>query len=517
MKKYLYITVFASGMTTLALELSASRLLGSAFGTSNLVWASIIGLILIYLTAGYFLGGRWADRSPHYKTLYAILAWGAFTSGLVPFLARPILRLASDAFDQLRVGVLFGSFSTVLVLFVAPVTLLGMVSPFAIRLAVRDSREAGRVSGQIYAVSTLGSFIGTFLPVLLTIPLIGSTYTFLVFSASLTIVAIIGMGKSAGWKKALPWCWMLVVLAVLAVIWAKVPMKQSAGQIYEHESAYNYIQVLEVDGYRYLRLNEGQGIHSTYHPTELNYGGPWQQFLVAPFFNQPPYDPSSVSSMAIIGLAAGTTARQATAVYGPIRIDGFEIDPEIIRVGQEYFGMTLPNLNAIAEDGRVGLARSDQKYTIIGVDAYRPPYIPWHLTTREFFTMAFEHLTVDGVLVINAGRSPTDRQLVDDLASTIQSVFPSIYVVDVPYTYNSIIFATRQETQVANLFANLDALATRKDVHPLLYQAMSEALDNLQPTPPSGVVYSDDWAPIEWITNNMVLNFVLFGDVEDLQ
>ena len=517
MNKYLYFTVFTAGMTTLALELAASRLLGSYFGTSNLVWASIIGLILIYLTAGYFIGGSWADRSPHFRTLFGILAWGGFSAALVPFVARPVLQIAALAFDQLKVGMLLGSFSAVVVLFIVPITLLGMISPFAIRLAVRDAREAGRISGQIYAISTLGSFIGTFLPVLLTIPLIGSTYTFLLFSAFLTLVAIVGMGKAAGWKRAFRFSWMLVVLAILAIIWAKAPIKQSAGQIYEVESAYNYIQVLEHDGYRYLRLNEGQGIHSIWHASELNLGGPWQQFLVAPFFNPAPYDPSQVQSMAIIGLAAGTTARQATAAYGPIRIDGYEIDPEIIRVGQEYFGMTMPNLNAIAEDGRVGLARSDQKYTIIGVDAYRPPYIPWHLTTREFFQMAYDHLTADGVLVINVGRSPTDRRLVDDLASTIQTVFPSAYVMDVPYAYNTIIYATVQPTQIENLVANLDKLAPRSDIHPLLYLSTAETLGNLQPTPPVDVVYTDDWAPIEWITNNMVLNFIFFGDMEDLQ
>lgn len=517
MKRYLYFTVFASGMTTLALELSASRLLGSAFGTSNLVWASIIGLILIYLTVGYFLGGRWADRSPNFRTMYAILAWGAFTSGLVPFIARPVLRLAADAFDQLQVGVLFGSFTAVLVLFLVPVTLLGMISPFAIRLAVHDSREAGRVSGQIYAISTLGSFVGTFLPVLLTIPLIGSTYTFLVFSAFLTVVAIVGMLKSAGWKKALPWVWMLVVLAALGYVWASLPLKQSYGQIYEHESAYNYIQVLEVDGYRYLRLNEGQGIHSMWHASEINYGGPWQQFLAAPFFNPAPYNVEAVESMAIIGLAAGTVARQATAVFGPIRIDGYEIDPMIIEVGRAYFDMNMPNLNAIAEDGRVGLERSGQKYSIIAVDAYRPPYIPWHLTTQEFFQEAYDQLSPDGVLVINVGRSPIDRRLVNDLASTIQTVFPTAYVMDVPESYNTMIYATRQPSQPTDLLANIQRLEKIEGVHPLLIQALYDVATYLQPTPAVNVVYTDDWAPIEWITNNMVLNFVLFGDMEDLQ
>ncbi len=282
-KSYLYFTVFCAGMTSLAIEFGAARLLGNTFGTSNLVWASIIGLILIYLTCGYFIGGYWADRSPKLKTMYGILACGAFAAGLVPFIARPVLRLAADAFDQLKVGILFGSFTAVLVLFVIPVTLLGMISPFAIRLAIVDSRQAGRISGQIYAVSTLGSFIGTFLPVLVLIPLVGTTMTFLIFSLFLTMVALVGMYKATGWRNTIKWIWMPIILCLLGVLWGSGPIKKTAGEIYERESSYNYIQVIEKDGYRYLRLNEGQGIHSIWNSTDLNYGGPWQEFLVAPF------------------------------------------------------------------------------------------------------------------------------------------------------------------------------------------------------------------------------------------
>src|SRR5512137_1566606 len=120
MRKYLYFTVFVSGMTSLAAEFGASRLLGNVFGTSNIVWAVIIGLILIYLTAGYFVGGKWADRSPHPATMYKIIAWAAFSLGVVPYVANPVLRLAADAFDTLRVGVLAGAFVAVLVLFTVP-------------------------------------------------------------------------------------------------------------------------------------------------------------------------------------------------------------------------------------------------------------------------------------------------------------------------------------------------------------------------------------------------------------
>jgi len=514
-RPYLYFTVFIAGMTTLAIELTASRLLGSVFGTSNLVWASIIGLILIYLTVGYVLGGRWADRSPNPRTMFAILAWGAFTAGLVPVLARPVLLLAAEAFDELQVGVLFGSFSAVLVLFSLPVTLLGTISPFAIRLVIQDEGEAGRVSGRIYAISTLGSFIGTFLPVLVMIPLLGTTLTFLSFSGFLLLVAFGGLWIDSGWGGVLRWLWMPLVLAILGILWVNRPLKASQGQIYETESAYNYIQVLEEeDGTRYLRLNEGQGIHSVWHPDRLDFHGPWEQFLAGPFFNPPEYGPEHVESIAILGLAAGTISRQASVVFGPLPIEGFEIDPTIIQVGRAYFNMNQQNLQAIAQDGRLGLARSGRRYTLIAVDAYQPPYIPWHLTTREFFQLVAEHLTDEGVMVVNVGRAPGDRRLIDGLVGTIRTVFSSVYVMDVPDSFNSIIYATLRPTRIENLYQNLLYLMGRDDIHPLLIAAIQRTVVYQQPTPDSQVVFTDDRAPIEWITNNMVLNFLFFGELE---
>jgi len=139
-QRYLNVTVFAAGMTTLAIELSASRLLGNVFGTSNIVWANIIGLILVYLAAGYFIGGRWADRSPYADTFYRLIAWGAFTAGLIPIIARPVLLNAARAVERLDSAVMIGSFIVILILFSLPVTLLGCVSPFAIRICNFNAR-----------------------------------------------------------------------------------------------------------------------------------------------------------------------------------------------------------------------------------------------------------------------------------------------------------------------------------------------------------------------------------------
>src|SRR5512133_2927593 len=249
MRRYLLFTVFISGMTTLAAELAASRLIGNVFGTSNIVWASIIGLILIYLTVGYFLGGRWADANPTPAALYRVLAWGAFTLGLVPYIAGPVLRSAATAFEVLQIGILGASFIAVLILFSVPITLLGTISPFAIRLSVDDTAHAGQTSGQIYAISTLGSFIGTFLPTLVTIPAIGTKNTFLVFSLLLLFVALAGLGKFASRRNMLMHLWMPVVIAIVAALSRGQALKNNTGQIYETESAYNYIQVAEQNGF----------------------------------------------------------------------------------------------------------------------------------------------------------------------------------------------------------------------------------------------------------------------------
>jgi spermidine synthase len=502
-------------MTTLAAELAASRLIGNVFGTSNLVWASIIGLILIYLTVGYTLGGKWADQDPTPKALYRTLAWGAFTIGIVPIIAGPVLKYASNAAELLNVGVLIGSFAAVLVLFSVPITLLGTISPFAIRLSMEDTSRAGNTSGNIYAISTLGSFIGTFVPVLITIPTIGTRNTFLLFSLVLLLAALIGLWRFVSQRDALLYIWMPVVLALAAAFTAGQSLKSNKGQIYEAESQYNYIQVVELNGYTILRLNDGQGIHSIYHPDTLQYGGPWEQFLVGYFFNQNA-KPADVKHIAIVGSAAGTAARLATAVYGPIAIDGFELDPAIVEVGKKYFDMNLDNFDVHIGDGRWNLEQSDVQYDIIAVDAYRPPYIPPHMTTQEFFEICASRLTDNGVLTINVGSVPGDRRLIDGLATTMATIFPSVHTMDIPGTLNTMIFATKQPTTKESFITNFSTFSQDISVNPLLTNAMQTTMLNFREYQTTEV-FTDDRAPIEWIVNDMVVRFVLGGNLDSLQ
>jgi len=287
--------------------------------------------------------------------------------------------------------------------------------------------------------------------------------------------------------------------------------------LYEAETPYNYIQVVEVSpgvvvsrqqpGTRLLLLNEGQGVHSVYDPQSLQTGATWDMFLAAPYFNPAPYGPDSLERIAVIGLAAGTIARQYTAVYGPVAIDGIEIDPGIVQAGRLYFDMTMPNLNVIVDDGRYALNQLEPGYDLVGIDAYRVPYIPWHLTTVEYFEEIRERLTPDGVVAINVGRAASDRRLVGAMTATMLQVYPSVHAIDVPYSFNTVLVATRSVTTPDNLLANLGALPP--DAHPLLRETLALAYDATVPINPSAVIFTDDRAPVETLVNTMILEFVL--------
>jgi len=503
----LYITAFSGGLASLATEMCASRLLSMHFGTSSPVWASVIGLILLYLTAGYFIGGRWADRSPHPGTLYQIVAWAGFFTGIVPFIAQPVLALVPRGFLTFNIAMLVGSFATVLILFSVPVTLLGCVSPFIIRLAIEDVQDAGRISGRAYAISTAGSFIGTFLPDLFLAPIIGTRNTFVLISLFLLVIAFIGLLRTHS-RRALAYVWMPVVVILLAVFLRGQPVKAAENAIYEAESSYNYIQIIERGECRYLLLNEGQGVHSIYCENSIQTPGPWDYFLIAPYLNPPPYTPDRVQSVALVGLAAGTISKQYTEIYGAIPIDGVEIDPKIVQAGRDYFAMNEPNLNVVVSDGRYFIANTSAQYSVIGIDAYRLPYIPPHLTTVEFFQHVRDHLTPDGVAVINAGHTATDYRVVAALKATLLEVFPTVHVIDVPDSFNAILVATVQESKTGNLLANLPGLESNE----YLYNQTLQAASNLRAIRTSDLVFTDDRAGIELLTNALVLDFALKGD-----
>ncbi len=509
--------VFVSGMAVMATEMCGSRLLQPYFGDSLLIWANIIGFFMIYLAIGYFIGGRLGDRFPRATTLYQLTGVAAFALGLIPLLSDPVLTLSNEGFRNANGGLFFGSLFGIILLFSVPLILLGCVSPFTLRLRIGAVQSAGKTVGAISALSTFGSIFGTFLPVLLLIPTIGTRSTLYLFSVVLLGFSIFGLWRSGSRRVPIFAGMLVVVLASALLVLGHLIKPALDGELlYERESAHNYIQVVRP---KYnpdqvsLILNEGHAIHSIYNPKQLLTGGYWDYYMVAPFFNKGVVE-QNVKSAYIVGLAAGTVPRILTAAYGEqLKIDGAELDPAILEVGRKYFAMDeQKNLNAVAQDGRYFLLLSKQKYDIIAVDAFRQPYIPFHLTTQEFYKLSRDHLSEKGALVANVG-SPSvngkrDYRLVEALASTMRSVFPSVYIIDVKGTFNTIVVATPQPTDIATFRENVARLQ-----NPLLKQVgeMTVQTGDIREWNDQKTVFTDDWAPVERVIDQVIIDYVVGG------
>jgi spermidine synthase len=486
------IVVFMAGAGTLATEIAASRLLAPYFGSSTIVWANIIGLILVYLSVGYWLGGKVADRHPDPRLLGGLILVAAVAIAVTPFVARPILDLALRGLDAVSVGAVVGSFFAALALFAVPVTLLGCVSPFAIRLALGDVGEAGTVAGRLYALSTVGSIVGTFVSAIVTIPLIGTQRTLLLSAALLVLAAALLLGSR----------WQLLTLAMAALLFVPAgQIKASPGLLFETESAYQYIQIVErSDGSRALKLNEGVAVHSVWHRDSVLTGGVWDTFLlVPPLPDRPP------ESMLVIGNAGGTVARAFGELYPDVSIDGVEIDPEVSEAARRYMGLEdNPRLDVISADGRPYLELTDSRYDIIVVDAYHQPYIPFQLATEEFFEAVREHLNPGGVVALNVASVPGDERLSAAVGSTLLAVFPQAWTWK-PLRFNELMLGFDRPVDREELLERVGAAPPR--VAPLVPLFRS----GLEPVEQTERPFTDDRAPVEWVTDQMIVDYIAEG------
>ncbi len=535
-ERLLLAVVFLAGIGTLGIEMVMPRMLAPFFGTSQPIWAVVIGMTLVYLAIGYRLGGLVADRRPDWRLLFQLIGWAGLSCAVIPFIARPILSTAQGALRNVAAGGFLAALIGVILLFAIPVTLMAMVSPFAIRLQLRyaeDIERAGRTAGTISALSTIGSIVGTFLTVLVLIPAIGVTSTLFLFAGFLVVLSLIGLRDPRG---------LLLVITVIVLAGAyqlttgviKAADCRNCRLIAEFESDYNYIQVAEqeitydngvVDRRRVLILNEGLAFHSIYRlkyretgdPLDLlTDGGPWDYFTVAPYL-YPDTDPADVRSLALLGAAAGSVAQQFLAIYGPDTIiDAVEIDRTISEVGRRYFDMAdgspqAPYFTTYNEDARYWLAMTDRRYDVIGMDAYHQPYIPFHLTTVEFFREVKAKLNPRGVAVVNAGRPASgDDRLVNALASTMLAVFPQVYIIDTRFN-NAIIIGVNQP--VGDGIIHFIENAARIDIPALqlvmawsLYEGRFGPLREFTPEMVQFRPFTDDHAPVEQLIDGIIFS-----------
>jgi spermidine synthase len=487
-RRALYLLVFLAGVGTLATEICASRLLAPYFGSSTIVWANLIGLVLASLSLGYWLGGKIADRRPDPRLLGAIVLAAALLVALTPFLARPFLDLSVEGLDEISEGAAIGSFVGTLLLFAPPIALLGMAAPFAIRLALADVEHAGAVAGRLYALSTIGSLLGTFLSAIVTIPLVGTQRTMLGSAALLAIGGALLVRRR----------W-LVVAAGMAGLVAVPPgaVKASPGLLYETESRYQYVQVIaRSTGARYLHLNEGVAVHSVWRERDVLTGGVWDTFLAVPALLR--RDPRRV---AVLGNAGGTTARAFARFYPRTVIDGVELDPTVSDVGFRYFGMRdNPRLRVHDADARPFLRRTSERYDLIYVDAYRPPYVPFYLATKEFFRLVRSRLEPGGVIALNVATVPGDHRLAEGIEATLRAVFPDVRTWQA-LRFNRIVIGSTA----------LRPPRTSARVDPELLPLVRLLLRDLRRSDSDGEPWTDDHAPVEWITDRMIVSYAAQG------
>ena len=489
--RFLYLTVFTVGISTLGAEIAAARLLAPFFGASTIVWANTIGVVLVALSFGYWYGGKLGDRYPDVRRLSKVVLGGAVLLTLIPFVAQPFFEVAISALDDIEAGAFVGSLFAVLALVAIPLAVLGTVSPWAIRLSVDEVEHAGAVAGRLYAISTVGSLLGTMVSALVLIPFAGTQRTFITFGVMLALVGALGLTRRYLLVPAL-------IAATLAIPVGAIKSTEDGEVIFEKDSEHQYIRVVEEpDGDRLLELNEGQAVHSLLRADATLTGDVWDGYLVLPFagLDGPP------ERIAILGNAAGTTARSYGEYLPETMIDGVEIDPELEEVGNRFFDMgSNENLTVHSEDARPWLRRSEGGYDAIFVDAYRQPYIPFYLATEEFFALVRERLAPGGVVVVNAGHPEGNDDLEKVLGKTMSEAFPNVMRDPIEPT-NTLLGASESA---------LAADAIREGAEDLPVEVA-----NLGATEASrfgellegGQVYSDDRAPVEWLIDRSILGY----------
>ena len=486
---------FVVGAASLGTEIAAARLLAPYFGASTIIWANTIATVLVALSAGYWLGGKLADRRADLRGLCAVVLVASLLLALVPFVADPFLRLSVDALGSLSVGGFAGSLAAVLVLVAGPVMLLGTVAPYVSRLSVRSVSETGRTIGNLYAISTVGSLVGTFLAALLLIPTIGTHRTFIVFALGLAIVAVPGLRL---WRF---WFVPVLVAASLAIPPAAIGAGVAHGRvIYSTETEYQYARVVQFgSGVRWLQLNEGVAVHSLYRPGTYLSNGYWDDFLVLPFAARTS-TPAPPGRIAILGDAAGTVARAYGHFFPETRVDAVELDGALTAIGKRYFHLSGPRLHVYTADARPWLQASHARYGAIFLDAYRQPYIPFYLVTRQFFASARAHLRAGGTFIVNVGHLPGSSSLEKVVTATLSAVFP--YVVrDRVSADNSLLVASTVPLSGESM------LAAHAQLPLALQGLLASTSGRVDPPLSGGAVYTDDKAPVEWLTDLSILRY----------
>jgi spermidine synthase len=483
-------TEFFAGMSVMAVELGASRLLAPYFSSSQIVWTIIIGTIMIAMALGNLYGGRSADRRPDPDRLYLRILVAAVWIAAIPFLGRyVIIGISGLLVVAVSSGFLiWAGFLACMVIFVFPLFLLGTVTPSLVKYTMDSLDDSGAVVGKLNAFNTIGSIIGTFVPTFVTIPAVGTAVTFLIFSG---VLLLLGLLYFISARRRMARC-IIAIILFLAFTFAGAGVSFAFWEddlVYEGESVYNYLQVKDEGDSIVLSTNVLFGVQSVMQKSGGLTGRYYDYALAAPVLAD--VTAKEAPNMLVLGMGTGTFAVQCREYFPDVAVEGVEIDESITDLAREYF--RLPeDIPVTTYDGRAFLNVCKERYDVIMVDAYQDITIPFQMSSVEFFTLVRAHLKPGGVMVVNMNmHSEADGNINDWLSDTISAVFPYVRTVDVPYTTNRELFAAETD-----LFADFEMHTAALEDNELR-GLMERVGASLVPHTAQGRVLTDDRAPVE--------------------
>ncbi len=480
----LKIAVFFSGAIIMVLEILGFRILAPQFGYSVYVSGSLIGIVMMALSAGYYFGGKLADWKPRKPVLFLLIFLADIHVIIMTLVYTDLIHYLA------QFGLIYGSLLSSFIIFGPSMILLGMAPPFIIRLMAKDISVVGRVAGDITAIGTVGSIIGTFGATFLLIPKLGSHTTMVLCAVVLLLVAVLGLEI----RKR-----VYALLAILILAFNVYPGNTATNIIYQKESPYNLIKVTkELDGSLYLKLNTNQWFHSIFKPDLTSVDMYFDYMNTASVL-------ADAKDILVLGMGGGTSVLQSMHYFPDARVDAVELDPGVIEVGRKYFGLKEGSkLHIFEEDARPFLQNSLKMYDVIQLDVYHGGvYAPFYIMTQEFFSSVYDHLKPNGVLVMNV-LSPYQEHnrlvLVDAVGKTISTVFPSVYKIDM--FLNHLLFATKSDMDLGSIRSKLRSFHGDPELKKIAYEA-SNSITVFTPAK-DAIVLTDDKSPVAEITYRMM-------------
>lgn len=508
---FLYFTEFFAGMSVMAVELGASRLLAPYFSSSQIVWTIIIGTIMIAMALGNIYGGRSADKNPNPDKLYSRIIVAALWIAFIPVVGKYII-LGISGLIILSVKssyLIIAGFVACMVIFVFPLFLLGTVTPSLVKYTVDNLDNNGKLVGNLNAFNTIGSIIGTFVPTFISIPAVGTSITFLIFAGILLLLAIVYFlsGKKENFLKAPKILISIILFLVCTLLGHNNSFAFWLDNLtYEGESIYNYLQVYEDDRSVVLSTNVLFGVQSVFMKEKGLTGMYYDYAMAAPYMAG--LNEKEELSILVLGNGSGTFATQCGRYFDNVNIKGVEIDQKITDLAKEYFGL-IDDIEVITYDGRAYLNASDEKFDVIMVDAYQDITIPFQMSSVEFFTLVKEHLKDDGVMVVNMNMRGEENpdNISAYLSDTISHVFSERYVVNAGST-NKELFASNNPQMLERMAENVKV----EDDGSLVYM-MNYVENRLKEYVPGTHLMTDDKAPVE-LLGMKEIDLIIQSEVE---